>query len=185
MNHVDRLVDNYRNFVGLPWPRNLAGCQRVWFAVYPTAEERRLRAKIREFEIATADVHHGWSLHDITDLPARWLASLEQREEYFDYPDALESRIGELREKVVAELREACRAKDVDDQTVVAVLGAGSLFGFLHVSAVIAELEDCIAGRLLVFFPGTFDQKTYRFMDARNGFNYMATPITSSERMDL
>jgi hypothetical protein len=34
---------------------------------------------------------------------------------------------------------------------------------------------------MLVFFPGEYTNNVYRFMDARDGFNYMAIPITSTE----
>ena len=33
----------------------------------------------------------------------------------------------------------------------------------------------------VVLFPGEYRHNVYRFMDARDGFNYMAVPITSSE----
>ena len=39
-------------------------------------------------------------------------------------------------------------------------------------------VEPLIRGRVVVFFPGSHDQNTYRLLDARDGWNYMATPIT-------
>ena len=30
-------------------------------------------------------------------------------------------------------------------------------------------------------FPGDYERNLYRFMDARDGFNYMAVPITCAE----
>ena len=44
-----------------------------------------------------------------------------------------------------------------------------------------ASVEDSVPGRLLIFFPGEYAGNVYRFMDARDGFNYMAVPITSTE----
>ena len=35
-----------------------------------------------------------------------------------------------------------------------------------------------IAGRLVVFFPGSRDGNTYRLLDARDGWNYLAHSIT-------
>ena len=43
MSRVDDLIESYRRFVHLPWSSNLATAQRVWMAVYPPDEERRLR----------------------------------------------------------------------------------------------------------------------------------------------
>ncbi len=181
MSHYSRLLDNYQRFVSLPWSNHLAGKQKVWFAVYPPSEERRVRAHIQEFQVATIDAGHKWHLVDITGLPARWLANHEYRDGYFSDPGALQAVEEEVRDKAVNVLTEALTAKPVDEQAVVAVLGAGSLYGFSHVSPIIAGIEDQIRGRLLVFFPGEYERNQYRFMDARDGFNYMAVPITSNE----
>jgi hypothetical protein len=40
------------------------------------------------------------------------------------------------------------------------------------------KIESHIRGRLVVFFPGVYDQNAYRLLDARDGWNYLATPIT-------
>jgi hypothetical protein len=185
MTPVQRLLANYTQFVSIPWAANAAGAQRIWFAVYPPAEERRLRARLTEFEIATRDAKQGWKQVDITHLPARWIASNSYREAYFASPSALALLEQDLKNYAVEELREVCRAKDVDAGTVISVIGVGGLFGFAHVSSVTAELEADIRGRLLVFFPGEYERNMYRFMDARDGFNYMAAPITCSERLFL
>ena len=50
MGQIERLIQNYDRFVSLPWDRNLSGPQKVWFAVYNKAEERRLRFRLSEFE---------------------------------------------------------------------------------------------------------------------------------------
>jgi hypothetical protein len=185
MSQINNLIANYRRHVGIPWQANLAGRQRVWFAVYPPSEERRVRARIQEFEIATREVNHQWKVVDITALPAQWLARHEYRDAYFEEPSALSMTAEDLKAHVVAFLRDACQAPDADKDTVVAVLGAGSLFGFLHLSGVIIDLEEAIRGRLLVFFPGEYERSVYRFMDARDGFNYMAVPITCSEGLQI
>jgi hypothetical protein len=51
----------------------------------------------------------------------------------------------------------------------------------MRISSLIDRVEDSVRGRLLVFFPGEYTKNVYRFMDARDGFNYMAVPITSTE----
>ena len=181
MSHCERLLQNYQSFVRLPWSRNLAGKQRVWFAVYPPSEERRVRAHLQEFQFATVDAGHKWHTLDITELPARWLAEHPDRDEYFHEPAALQNVEEEVRSRTADVLRNALRATSVDDETVVAVHGVGAVFGFTSVSSIIEMIEDSIRGRLLVFFPGEYERNLYRFMDARDGFNYMAVPITSNE----
>jgi hypothetical protein len=69
-------------------------------------------------------------------------------------------------------------ADGVDEDTVVAVHGAGSFFGFTHLSEVLSKVRNHIRGRLVVFFPGEYEDNNYRLLDARDGCNYLAVPIT-------
>jgi hypothetical protein len=69
-------------------------------------------------------------------------------------------------------------ASEVDENTVVAVHGVASLFGFTKLSLVLKEVEHNIRGRLVLFFPGEFENNNYRLLDARDGWNYLAVPIT-------
>ena len=49
---------------------------------------------------------------------------------------------------------------------------------FTQVSLVLKELENNIKGRLVLFFPGEYDDNNYRLLDARDGWSYLAVPIT-------
>jgi hypothetical protein len=65
------------------------------------------------------------------------------------------------------------------------MLGAGTLFGLgetVKVSALLNAVNDAVAGRFLVFFPGEHEGNSYRLLDARDGWNYLATPITANRR---
>ena len=53
----------------------------------------------------------------------------------------------------------------------------------MRVSELVAKAESKIRGRLLVFFPGAYENNNYRLLDARKGWNYLAVPITSEESM--
>jgi len=178
MNTTDRLIHNYERFVKLPWQAGLAGPQRVWFAVYPPTEERRVRAKLQQFELDTHAAGHRWQVVDLTHAFGQWLGGHEYRDAYLEDPAALSSVEDDFRDHVVARLREECSRAEADANTVVAVVGIGSIFGFASVSDVVGKVEASIRGRLLIFFPGEHRSQRYRFMDARDGFNYMAVPIT-------
>lgn len=180
MNAIDRLIANYQRQVALPWTQSLAGKQRVWFAVYPPSEERRLRARVQHFETATLEAKHGWQLLDLTALLPEWLGVHEYRDTIFAEPRYFTVG-GEVEELAIERVRRACCAEDAGANDVVAILGVGSLFDFIRVSRVLDAVEAGIRGRLLVFFPGEHQRNTYRFMNARDGFNYMAVPITSTE----
>jgi hypothetical protein len=180
MSAIDRLVSNYARQVRLPWSANMAGMQRVWFAVYPPAEERRVRARLPQFEALTLEANHGWATVDLTRLLPEWIAAHEYREGIFAEPEHFSAN-SELEDLAVERVRQACVGEDVDATSVVAIAGLATLFDFMRVSSLINRIEDSIRGRLLVLFPGEYAGNVYRFMDARDGFNYMAIPITSTE----
>lgn len=180
MSAIDRLLTNYSRQVRLPWPANISGKQRVWFAVYPPAEERRVRARLPQFEAFTLEANHGWTTVDLTRLLPEWIAAHEYREGIFAEPEHFSAN-SELEDLAVERVRQACSREDVDAASVVAITGLATLFDFMRVSSLIERVEDCVRGRLLVFFPGEYAGNVYRFMDARDGFNYMAVPITSTE----
>ena len=180
MSYVDGLLAAYRTFVGLPWERNLAPAQRVWMAIYPPDYERRLRLHVPAFEVATKEAHHSWALVDITTSFERWMGAHEYREEYFESPDLLETALPAFFEHLVAEVNGEL-AQYGDPDGVVALLGAGTLFGLgdtVKVSALLNAVNGTVAGRLLVFFPGQHEGNSYRLLDARDGWNYLAIPIT-------
>ena len=180
MNAIDRLATNYDRQMRLPWSVNLSGKQRVWFAVYPPAEERRLRARLPQFETLTLEARHGWKIVDLTRLLPEWLSAHEYREGIFQQPEHFSAN-SELEVVAAERVCQACAHEETDADSVVAVLGLASLFDFMRVSSLIDRVEDSVRGRLLVFFPGEYQRNIYRFMDARDGFNYMAVPITSAE----
>ena len=180
MNAIDRLLSNYSRQVRLPWSPNMAGKQRVWFAVYPPTEERRVRARLPQFEANTLEANHGWSTVDLTGLLPEWIAAHEYREAIFAEPEHFSTNT-ELEDLAVDRVRIACASEDVDADSVVAVTGLATLFDFMRVSSLVERVEDSIRGRMLVLFPGEYTGNVYRFMDARDGFNYMAVPITSNE----
>ena len=180
MNAIDRLLTNYARQVRLPWSASMSGKQRVWFAVYPPAEERRVRAKQPQFEATTLEARHGWLNVDLTDLLPRWIAVHEYREEMFKEPEQFTFST-QLEDLAVERVRQACSTEDANTTCVVAVTGLATLFDFMRVSSLVERVEDSVRGRLLVFFPGEYAGNVYRFMDARDGFNYLAVPITATE----
>jgi len=179
MGRIEELAARYRRHIGAPWQRNLAGDQKAIFVVYPKTDERKLRARLALFEMATTSTGHGWRALDLTDAFARWMADTDYRDVYFEEPDALAMKLqSDLVQYAAGRLREALTAGDVDEDTVVAVQGVACLFGFTHVSLVLREVVQDIRGRLVVFFPGEYEDNNYRLLDARDGWNYLAVPIT-------
>ena len=179
MGQIEDLVRGYKSHINAPWQKNLAGAQKAIFIVYPKGEERRLRARFTEFEIATQAAGHSWTLFDYTTTFAQWMAAIDYRDEYFRSPDDLSLKLEhEFLDYAAAQLRAVLTDPSVDENTVVGVGGVASLFGFAKVSLILKEIENHISGRLAVFFPGEYDNNNYRLLDARDGWNYLAVPIT-------
>ncbi|MGB0872417.1 MAG: DUF1788 domain-containing protein [Solirubrobacterales bacterium] len=181
MSQVDDLIKAYEAFVGLPWQSGLAPAQRVWMLTYPPEMERRVRLRVKDFEIATRRAKHEWAEIDLTGKFESWMASHEYREEYFRDPELLETSLPSFVEALTQAIRGELLSAH-DENGVVAVIGAGSLFGLgdeAKVSAVINNIADTVGGRLLVFFPGSHEGNSYRLLDARDGWNYLAVPISA------
>jgi hypothetical protein len=179
MGRIEELANRYQSHISAPWQKNLAGPQRTIFVVYDKTDERKLRARLELFEMATRQAGHGWKLFDFTGTFAKWMAAMEYRKAYFEEPADLALRLqSDFVHFAAAELNKELIASEVDENTVVAVHGVASLFGFTKLSLVLKEVEHNIRGRLVLFFPGEFENNNYRLLDARDGWNYLAVPIT-------
>lgn len=179
MSRIDDLAEQYERHISAPWQRNLAGAQRIIFVVYPKEDERRLLVKMKEFEHRTKAAGHGWREVDLTNTFPVWMAAEEYREEYFRHPEDLALKFdSEFADACAVRLREEILAGDDSDDNVLAVHGVAGLYGFTRLHFVLQKIESHIRGRLVVFFPGAYDQNAYRLLDARDGWNYLATPIT-------
>jgi Domain of unknown function (DUF1788) len=185
MSRIEVLKRNYQRICGLPWDRNVAGSQRVWFVVYDKEDERKLRLRLSLFAEATQATGHEWCLLDLTDVFATWLTSppyADYAESYFQSPKRLGAApLGDFKQAIATQIIEALNNGNPVENTVVALAGIGSLFGFLRVSELLPLVEPHIRGRLLVFFPGVYEHENYRLLDARDGWNYRAVPILATE----
>ena len=177
MSRLEDLLSRYERYVKLPWDNKLAGPQKVWFARYDPDQERRLRLHIGEFQAATTDAGHKWRLVDITDAFAEWMTNHEYREEYFEQPEDIDLALVDFSDFLAEKVRNALNQSDVDEDTVVALLGLASLFGLARVAELIATVDYEITGRLLAFFPGQRHGSNWRLLNARDGWNYHAVPI--------
>lgn len=184
MSRIEKLVDTYFRYISLPWQKDLAGAQRAIFVVYDKTDERRLRTRKDLFAYATKEAGHSWVECDLTDAFAQWMSAIDYRESYFESPEDLTLKLEEefldyLADKLLAVLK----SPEVDNQTAVGVFGVASLFGFVRVSELMGKIDKKIPGRVVVFFPGSFNNNNYQLLDARDGWNYLAVPITAHDGM--
>ena len=179
MSKVTRLLESYGRHIAVPWRPDAAPAQRVVFCVYRQSDELRLRAKIGEFELATQAAGHGWAAFDLTDSFASWLAAEKYASRYFEKPELLASVLPKYLDRIVDDFQAFIRGQQADENSVVGLEGVGSLFGLLKVKEVVDRLAPLVNGRLLVFFPGTYQDNNYRLLDGYDGWNYLAVPITA------
>lgn len=179
MARIEDLAERYGRHIATPWQRTVAGAQRVVMVVYDKELERTLRARKLAFETVTREAGHDWCEVDLATAFADWMAADDYRAEYFASPEDLQLKLeAEFPEYVAERLRATLQKADATTNTVVAVLGVGTLFGFARISQILKMVEADIRGRLVVFFPGQFERNNYRLLDARDGWNYLAVPIT-------
>ena len=180
MNRIKRLLDSYAKFITVPWRDDAAAAQRVIFCVYNENDELRLRSKVEEFELATRQSGHEWFVFDLTDTFADWLSPQRYAESYFRKPDLLSTLLPQYLTYISDQFSIFLDERDVDNNGVVALKGVGSLFGLLKVKLVVDKLAPMVKGRLVVFFPGTFENNNYRLLDGYDGWNYLAVAITAN-----
>ena len=177
MGKIEDLAKKYERHISAPWQRTVAGAQRMVLIVYEKEDERKLRTRIEEFEQATTRSKHDWKLVDCTNWFSEWMVSDEYRDAYFDNPTLLEMNLeGDFKPHIVKRL--SVELETADENTVVALMGVASLYGFMRVSELIRAVEPSVKGRFIIFFPGTKDENNYRLLDARDGWNYLASSIT-------
>ena len=181
MSRIKRLVHSYGKYISIPWRDDTASAQRVIFCVYNENEERTLRAKIDEFELATRDAGHQWAVFDLTDSFADWLSAQRYAKSYFEKSQLLAPLLPKYLNFIKEKFNTFLLANDDRLDSVVALKGVGSLFGLLKVKDVVDEFAPMVGGRLLVFFPGSYENNNYRLLDGYDGWNYLAVPITADK----
>ena len=187
MSRLDQLEERYRSHVAIPLRSGLPLAQRIWFLVYAPEDERRLQNRLTEFEIATTDAGLHWREIDLDGSYAAWIDAAygddddERRSVLFDREMAEDYANPGFRDFLVEKICATIAAvpEDEADSTVFAIHGLMELYDFIHVSEVMEEMGREIRGVLLLFFPGARQGNSYRFLEARDGWDYLATPITA------
>jgi hypothetical protein len=183
VSKVKQLTKSYGTHISIPWRSEAAAPQRVIFCVYHEREERHLRAKLDEFEILTRKIGHEWAIFDLTFTFSEWLVAQRYAKSYFQQPRLLPMLLPKYLEFIVEKFTFYLETNNIGAEAVVALQGVGSLFGLLRVKEVVDRLAPLIKGRLLVFFPGSYENNNYRLLDGYDGWNYLAVPITMDQNL--
>jgi hypothetical protein len=177
---IDQLISAYESVVNEPWASSLSGQERIWFLVYDPLEQRKVDLRIGDFETTTIKAQKRWISISLKNCFPLWMSKHDYKEEYFNDPDSLVDQLeAEFKQFAIDFLIAEFEKHGTDDNTLIAVRDISSLFGFNRMSDVLSGCSNSFKGRMLLFFPGEYDKNQYRLLDARDGWNYLARPITA------
>lgn len=177
---IDQLLSAYELVIHEPWSSSLSGQERIWFLVYDPAEQRKVDLRIGDFETATTKANKRWITISLKKCFPAWMSSHDYKEEYFAEPETLVDQLeAEFKQFATDFLIKEMERLGTDTNTLIAITDISSLFGFSRMSDVLNGCANSFKGRTLIFFPGEYDKNHYRLLDARDGWSYLARPITA------
>lgn len=176
---IDQLLQAFENVLNEPWGSTLSGQERIWFLVFDPAEHRKIDLRLDDFETATIKADKKWQVISLKDCFPKWMANHDYREEYFTNPEYIVDQLeAEFIPFSINFLKSKLQDIPQDTDTLVAIRDVSSLFGFARLSEILKSCDKDFKGRMLIFFPGEFEHNQYRLLDARDGWDYLARPIT-------
>lgn len=179
LSKIDQIVLAYEKVINEPWSNSLSGQERIWFLVYDPAEQRKIDLRMGDFESATIKTSKRWESISFKTCFPTWMANHDYRDEYFQTPEYLVDQLeAEFIPFAIDFLRTKLKAIQSDQNTLIAIKDVASLFGFGRLSEILKSCDNDFKGRLMIFFPGEFEHNQYRLLDARDGWDYLARPIT-------
>jgi hypothetical protein len=179
LSSVEELLDDFKKRLTVPWRDDEPPAGRVWILWYDKANERRVRGRLREFQLAAEQAGKGWREIDISPRFGAWVAQQPWFERLAKRPGSLSTVLPQFEDHLAETVRSELSACGRDD--ILASTGIASLFGLTRASSLIGKIVPNVPGRLLVTFPGAHRGGIYRLLDARDGWNYLAVPIPSTD----
>lgn len=176
---IEQLIAAYEKVVNEPWSSSLSGQERIWFLVFDPSELRKVTLHEGEFENVTIKANKKWHLISLKSCFPSWMSNHDYREEYFESPEYVIDQLeAEFIPYAIEFIREKLKAINQEEDIVIAIKDVASIFGFGRLAEILKSCDKDIKGRMLIFFPGEFEHNQYRLLDARDGWDYLARPIT-------
>ncbi len=176
---IELLIEAYSKVVKEPWSSALSGQERIWFLVYDPSEQRKIELHMGEFETVAVRAGKSWKSVSLKNCFPSWMANHEYKEDYFTSPEYIVDQLeAEFIPYAIDFLKNELSKLDQNENTLIAIKDVSALFGFARLSEILKSCDKYFKGRLLIFFPGEFEQNHYRLLDARDGWDYLARPIT-------
>lgn len=175
---IDQLLSAFEKVVTEPWSSLLSGQERIWFLVHDPAEQRKVDFRMGDFETATIKAGKKWKSISLKLCFPSWMANHEYREDYFHDPEHIVDQLeAEFIPFAIKFVKDELQKIEQDQNTLIAIKDTSAIFGFIRLSEILKSCDKDFKGRLLIFFPGEFENNQYRLLDARDGWDYLARPI--------
>ncbi|HNX66235.1 MAG TPA: DUF1788 domain-containing protein [Bacteroidales bacterium] len=179
LSKIDQLLEAFEKVVKEPWASALSGQERIWFLVYDPAEQRKVDLRMGDFETATIRSGKKWMSVSMKKCFPSWMVNHEYKEGYFKKPNHIVDQLeADFIPYAIKFLKDELSKLEQDQDTLVAIKDVTAMFGFARLSEILKGCDKDFKGRLLIFFPGEFEHNHYRLLDARDGWDYLARPIT-------
>jgi hypothetical protein len=175
LSTVEDLLDDFKKRLAVPWRVDEPPAGRVWILWYDKTHERRVRGRLREFQLVAEQDGKGWREFDIAPRFGEWVAHQPWFGPLAKRPGALATVLPQFEERLVNRVKAELTSCGQND--IMVLTGVASLFGLVRSSALIDKVVTGIRGRMLITFPGLHQNGIYRLLDARDGWNYVAVPI--------
>ena len=179
MSTVEGLLAAFRERLRVPWRPDEQTAGRVWMLWYAKEHERRVRGRLGEFRLAAEQAGRGWREFDLSPAFGEWVAAQPWFDRAAKRPATLSTVMGQFEAEITRRVQDALAQTGPND--ILALTGVASLFGSIRAQSLIANVASTVPGRLLVTFPGIHRDGIYRLLDARDGYNYLAIPIPSTD----
>jgi hypothetical protein len=177
---IDTLLASYEMVINEPWTGTLSSSERTMFLVFDPSEIRKVEMRLGDFELATKKAGKRWELISLKQCFPTWMSQHKYRDEYFVDPESIVDQLEtKFRQYAIDYLNTQIDLLTTDENTLIAIKDVASIYGFSRLTDVINSVSKTFKGRLLVLFPGEYDKNHYRLLDARDGWNYIARPITA------
>ena len=178
-SYIERLLESFTKVLNEPWQATLSGQERIWFLVYDPLEQRKVDFNMTEFETVSIRSEKKWNKVSLKRCFPTWLSKHEYRDDYFSYPKYIVDQLdADFMPFATQFLKSELERIESDHNTITAIHDVSSIYGFARLSDLLKSCDQNFKGRLLIFFPGEFDQNHYRLLNARDGWDYLARPIT-------
>lgn len=176
---IDQLLSAFEKVVKEPWSSALSGQERIWFLVYDPAEQRKVDLRMGDFESVATKAGKKWKEVSLKNCFPSWMSNHEYREDYFISPEYIVDQLeAEFIPYAIQYLKNEFNKIEQNEDMLLALRDVSSIFGFARLSEILKSCDKDFKGRILIFFPGEFEHNHYRLLDARDGWDYLARPIT-------